>query len=383
MDPYLWIQARPVKPHEHPYDGTGMVGSYGGWTADLCRWVALMLGAASVDRAMMIDAPTHTIATEAPESEGTPTDAAVTMRGVTKRFGEVAALDDLDLNLPRGRISVLLGPNGAGKTTAARVVTGALEPTAGEIEVLGERPGESTRDLRSRCGVVAAKPALYDRLSGYDNMRFAAELYEMGDDADSRIRGEAARFGIDHALDARVGGYSTGMKTRLALARSVLHRPELLLLDEPTSGLDPESSATVLALIREMTAEGTTVVMCTHHLVEAEGLADHVVMMEFGRSLIAGPPDELTESFWPDPLVQLEAADPAELEFIGHEPGVIRVERGLPMRVYVDDHDRIPALIATCVRRGVELRRVDPWRPTLQDLYFRIRADRGTPGEAS
>lgn len=304
--------------------------------------------------------------------------SAVVARAVSKRFGDNVALSSLDLALPKGQISVLLGPNGAGKTTTARMITGALEPSGGEIEVFGERPGESARDLRSRCGVVSAKPALYDQLSGYDNLMFAAELYGVDRDADARIRAEAQRFDIEDALHDKVGGYSTGMKTRLALARSVLHRPDLLLLDEPTSGLDPESSATVLALIREMTSEGTTVVMCTHHLIEAEGLADHVVMMELGRSVLAGAPRELTDTYWPDALVQIEAEDPATLEFLSHEPGVIRVERGLPLRVYLDDRRRIAELIATCVTRGVSLTRVDPWRPSLRDLYFRVRAENGS-----
>jgi ABC-2 type transport system ATP-binding protein len=302
---------------------------------------------------------------------------AVEARGVTKRFGDNEALSSLDLALPKGQISVLLGPNGAGKTTTARMITGALEPNDGEIVVFGEQPGESARSLRARCGVVSAKPALYDRLSGYDNLMFAAELYGVNDGADGKIRAEAARFEIEHALDDKVGGYSTGMKTRLALARSVLHRPDLLLLDEPTSGLDPESAATVLSLIREMTSEGTTVVMCTHHLVEAEGLADHVVMMELGTSVLAGAPRDLTDSYWPDALVQIEAEDPSMLEFLSHEPGVIRVERGLPLRVYLDDYRRVSELVTSCVTHGVSLTRVDPWRPSLQDLYFRVRQENG------
>src|SRR5207248_10590575 len=127
----------------------------------------------------------------------------------------------------------------------------------------------------------------------------AADIWRLGPTAP--IEASAARFGIDEALDLRVGGYSTGMKTRLALARAVLADPELLLLDEPTSGLDPESSHAVLRLIDEMAAEGKTVVMCTHLLLEAEGLADQVVMLEEGRDFIAGAPEELVSRYWPHP----------------------------------------------------------------------------------
>ena len=184
---------------------------------------------------------------------------------------------------------MLLGPNGAGKTTAIRMITGALGPDAGTVRVFGLDPAVDGEEVRRRCGVVSAKPALYDRLSGWDNLAYSAELYGLGrgDVAGDRIREAAARFGIEHALDQQVGGYSTGMKTRLALARSVLHEPELLLFDEPTSGLDPESSYAVLELIREMTADGATVVMCTHLLLEAEGLADQVVVLEDGADLLS------------------------------------------------------------------------------------------------
>ena len=232
--------------------------------------------------------------------------------GSHKAFGPNPALADLDLLVPKGRITVLLGPNGAGKTTAIRIITGALEPDAGHVRTFGCDPGPHGEEVRRRCGVVSAKPALYDRLSGCDNLHYSAELYGLGRDATDKIREAAGRFGIVDALDQQVGGYSTGMKTRLALARSVLHDPDLLLFDEPTSGLDPESSHAVLDLIREMTADGRTVVMCTHLLLEAEGLADQIVVLEAGTDLLHGAQEELTRRYWPNQLVWFDAEDPAE-----------------------------------------------------------------------
>ena len=220
----------------------------------------------------------------------------VDVRNVTRRFGEITALDRLDIAIAPGTISVLLGPNGAGKTTAIRMITGSLTPHEGEVSVFGIDPGgPDGEEVRRRCGVVSAKPSLYDRLSGWDNLRYAAELYGVGKGAkaDTRIKDAAGTFAIDSALDHRVGGYSTGMKTRLALARAVLHDPDLLLLDEPTSGLDPESALAVLELIRGMAGTGRTVLMSTHLLLEAEGLADEIVVMQTGTSLEAGRPDEL------------------------------------------------------------------------------------------
>jgi ABC-2 type transport system ATP-binding protein len=228
--------------------------------------------------------------------------------------------------------------------------------------------------------VVSAKPALYDRLSGLDNLRYSAELYGLGRGraVDGRIAESAARFGIEGALQDQVGGYSTGMKTRLALARSVLHRPELLLYDEPTSGLDPESSHAVLDLIREMTEDGSTVVMCTHLLLEAEGLADQVVVLQDGTDLVAGSPEDLTRRFWPDAIVRLGADDPAALDALATAPGVVGYDRsGLLAEVRLDDVDRVPELVVALTSSGARVTRVEPHEPTLEDLYFAVRQGAG------
>lgn len=302
---------------------------------------------------------------------------------VGHRFGDQPALRDLSFTVPAGRITVLLGPNGAGKTTAFRAITGALVPSQGTVTTFGLDPDHDGHLVRPRCGVVSAKPALYDRMSGHDNLAYAAALYGVEGNPDGRIRDAARRFGILEALDQQVGGYSTGMKTRLALARSILHEPALLLFDEPTSGLDPESSHAVLELIRELTDEGCTVVMCTHLLAEAEGLADHVVMMEGGRDLIAGTPDELTRRFWPHPIVHLAAQDGRILDRVAAWPGVCAYRRDpAGARLELDDLERLPDLIAALVADGARLTRVEPHVPTLEDLYFTIRRQAGGSGGA-
>ena len=288
------------------------------------------------------------------------------------------ALSSLSFEVPRNRITVLLGPNGAGKTTAFRAITGALVPAEGRVTTFGLDPDREGHLVRPRCGVVSANPALYDRLTGYDNLAYSAELYGMTGSLRPTIAAAAQRFGIADALDDAVGGYSTGMKTRLALARSILHRPELLLFDEPTSGLDPESSQAVLELIREMTAEGRTVVMCTHLLSEAEGLADHVVMMEGGTALIAGTPEDLTRQFWPNPIVRLAAEDGQVLDRLSGRPGVAAYRRDPGgARLELDDLSRLPDLVAALVADGARITRVEPHVPTLEDLYFTIRRQAG------
>jgi ABC-2 type transport system ATP-binding protein len=321
-------------------------------------------------------------ATETVPAAGTPSvapmDPTIELAHVSRSFGPNPALTDLSLRVPSGRITVLLGPNGAGKTTAIRMITGALSPDGGTVRVFGLDPAVDGEAVRRRCGVVSAKPSLYDRLSGFDNLAYSAELYGLGrgEAALRLITAAAERFGIDHALAQQAGGYSTGMKTRLALARSVLHQPDLLLFDEPTSGLDPESSIAVLDLIREMTSTGVTVVMCTHLLLEAEGLADQVVVLEGGRDLIAGTPAELTARYWPGAVVRLDAEDPDQLAtvLVG-ATGVLRHDRDGtgPFMVQLDDMARVPDLVAQLARDGVRLTRVEPHSPTLEDLYFAVR----------
>jgi ABC-2 type transport system ATP-binding protein len=311
---------------------------------------------------------------------GTPAAPATTdtvvLDGVHRAFGDNLALAGLSLRVPKGNITVLLGPNGAGKTTAIRVITGALAPDAGTVRVFGLDPAVDGEDIRRRCGVVAAKPALYDRLSGWDNLRYSAQLYGLGRDADDIILQAAERFGIADALGQQVGGYSTGMKSRLALSRSVLHAPDLLLFDEPTSGLDPESSYAVLELIRDMTSTGATVVMCTHLLLEAEGLADEVVMLEDGRDLLSGTPASLTRQFWPGVVVRVDAEDPPQLdEVLRGADGVQTYERGPagPATLQLDDLSRLPDLVFLLAKEGVRVTRIEPHQPTLEDLYFAVR----------
>lgn len=308
-------------------------------------------------------------------------DLVVNVVDVSRWFGDVQALTNLTLKVPQGKITVLLGPNGAGKTTAIRIITGALAANEGHTEVFGLDPATADgQEVRSRCGVVSAKPSLYDRLSGWDNLRYAAELYDLGrgSAADNRIREAANMFAIDASLDLQVGGYSTGMKTRLALARAVLHNPDLLLLDEPTSGLDPESAAAVLELIQEMTTEGRTVLMCTHLLMEAEGLADHIVVMEHGTSLLDGAPDELASRYWPAPIVHLSTELGDDLDFLAKESGVTKYERSVSTaRIELDTIDRVPDLLFSLAQNGARVTKVDPFHPTLEDLYFAVRRGNG------
>jgi ABC-2 type transport system ATP-binding protein len=246
------------------------------------------------------------------------------------------------------------------------------------VRTLGLDPGDDGEgiEVRRRCGVVPARPALYDRLSGTDNLAYAAALFQVEPPrVDERIAEAAGRFGISHALDQKVGGYSTGMRARLALARAVLHEPDLLLLDEPTAGLDPESARAVLGLIDEMAEGGKTVLMCTHLLLEAEGLADQVVVMDHGQAMISGSPRDLTRQFWPAPRVVVDADDPSILDTAQALPFVRGYHRNGVATVELEHETDVPDLVDALVASGARLTRVEPQAPTLEQLYFAIRRE--------
>lgn len=303
---------------------------------------------------------------------------AITFSSVHKSFGEVTALQSVDFAAPIGAVTVLLGPNGAGKTTTVRLTTGALVADFGAVRVLGLNPLEHGDEVRSRVGVVPPKPAFYDQLSGWENLQFAATIFESDE---TNAMDAAKRFGIDHALGQEVGGYSTGMKTRLALARAVIHDPEVLMLDEPTAGLDPESARAVLDLIKEMAGKGRTIVMCTHLLHEAEGIADQVILMDEGNVRTAGKPTDLVRRYMANPIVILDAEDPSDLAFVAQLDGVIGVAHGDSLHVTVDSLDRIPDIVIELVKRGVRPTRVEPVTPTLEDLYFEMQRSHRETGQ--
>ena len=305
-------------------------------------------------------------------------DGAIRFDAVTKTFGAIRAVESLDFVAPFGAVTVLLGPNGAGKTTTVRLTTGALKADRGSIEVLGLHPKVDGDEVRQRIGVVPPKPAFYDQLTGWENLKFAAKIFAA---SETSALDAAERFNISDALQQEVGGYSTGMRTRLALARAVIHDPEVLLLDEPTAGLDPESARSVLALIRELATKGRSIVLCTHLLHEAEGIADHVVLMNEGHAQAAGPPRELANRYIPDPIVLFDAENRQALDQLAGFDGVINTTWNGGVHATLKDLDRLPDLVAGLVEGGARLTRVEPLVPTLEELYFEMQRSHRDPEE--
>jgi len=223
-----------------------------------------------------------------------PAPLAISLRGVVKHYGEIVAVDGLDLDVPVGTCVGLLGPNGAGKSTTMKMLTAQAIADAGSIEVLGHRLPERSKIARAEMGVVPQLDNLDTTLTVEQNLRVFAHLYRLGR-AERRPAIERA-LQIAHLTERRtskVGELSGGMRRRLLIARALVHQPRLLLLDEPTVGLDPQVRQELWALIDALRSEGTSILMSTHYIEEAQRLADSVTIMSHGKAVAIGPPAEL------------------------------------------------------------------------------------------
>jgi lipooligosaccharide transport system ATP-binding protein len=247
-----------------------------------------------------------------------PAGSAIRMRGFAKRFGAITAVDGLDLDVPYGTCIGLLGPNGAGKSTTMKALTAQVIPNAGELEVLGYRLPEDSKQARAQMGVVPQLDNLDVSLTVEQNLLVFAHLYRVP----AAVRTEAVEHALDVALladrrAAKVSELSGGMRRRLLIARALLHGPRLVLLDEPTVGLDPQVRVGLWALIDRMRSEGVSILMSTHYIEEAERLCDEVTIMSHGRAVAVGRPRELIA----------EHAGAEAIEVYGPPLRLIEVER--------------------------------------------------------
>lgn len=299
---------------------------------------------------------------------------------LSRSFGNLVAVDGLDLSVDRGEVFGFLGHNGAGKTTTVRLLNGALIPSSGRIQVLGMNPQQDGPVLRRRTGVLTENPSLEERLTGYENLQIYAALYAVAPDkVDDRVRELLEQFDLLEAAEDQVGTYSKGMKQRLALARALIHDPELLFLDEPTSGLDPVAARSVHELIQRMTASSEhTVFLCTHNLNEAQSLCDRVAVLEHGRLLALGSPAELAQNLSAGTRVMLEIS-PTTIEsafsLVSRSPG-LQVHREGRQMLHIEgaQRDDIPILIKDLCEHGVQIFSVRPEKPTLEDVYFALHS---------
>jgi lipooligosaccharide transport system ATP-binding protein len=253
---------------------------------------------------------------------------AIRLRSVVKHFGSIVAVDGLDLDVPEGTCVGLLGPNGAGKSTTMKMLTAQVIADAGEIEVLGHKLPEASKVARAEMGVVPQLDNLDTTLTVEQNLRVFAHLYRLA----RNERGPAIERALQIAnltgrRTAKVDELSGGMRRRLLIARALVHRPRLLLLDEPTVGLDPQVRQELWALIDALRSEGTSILMSTHYIEEAQRLADTVTIMSHGRAIATGPPAALVTQHAGDEVLEVYGP-PARLAAVEQEAAA----EGLPTR---------------------------------------------------
>ena len=304
---------------------------------------------------------------------------AVLAEGLTKRYGDVVALDGLDLRVPEGTVLGVLGPNGAGKTTAVRVLTTLLRPDSGRAEVAGIDVLTRPNDVRRKIGLSGQYAAVDEYLTGFENLDMVGRLYHLGRrPARERARELLARFRLDEAADRPVKTYSGGMRRRLDLAGALVADPAVLFLDEPTTGLDPRSRGDMWEVITELVAGGTSLLLTTQYMEEAERLADQIIVIDHGRVIAGGTADELKAQVGGERL-ELVIQDAARL---GEAREVLAaVGSG---EAAVDQHTRqltVPVLggssaLVEALRRldaaGIAVQDVGLRRPTLDDVFLTL-----------
>ena len=309
--------------------------------------------------------------------------------GLVKRFGTVTALDGLDLAVPEGTVLALLGPNGAGKTTAVRILTTLLRPDEGTAEVAGVDLRNDPEAVRRRIGLSGQYAAVDEYLTGFENLEMVGRLYRLGK-ANARRRANELleRFSLADAGDRPVKTYSGGMRRRLDLAGALVAEPPVLFLDEPTTGLDPRSRNELWDVIRELVRGGTTLLLTTQYLEEADRLADDILVIDQGRAIAQGTADELKGRVGGErvEVVVETAADVARAELVLDELGVGDIQSETQSRRITAPVTGGAAALETALHRlrasGVQIVEIGLRRPTLDDVFLALTGHGCEPAAA-
>jgi lipooligosaccharide transport system ATP-binding protein len=309
--------------------------------------------------------------------------AVIECRGVGKRFGARAAVDDLHLEVPAGLCFGLLGPNGAGKTTTLRMIYGVTPPSAGSVRVFGMDVARETRAVRARLGVTLQENALIEPLTPVENLRVFARYHLLPRaETETRIEEILGFLELRSHAGVPVARLSGGFKRRLAIGLSLLSRPELLILDEPTTGLDPAVRLALWQRVRELRAGGTSILLTTHYMDEAERLCDRLAIMADGRLRAEGEPARLIREVLARETLEIDLPASEEASLLGELARVPRVRNGHRLALYVDD---AAALLETLRHRRPETPGVQHGaivRPTnLEDVFLRLTGDRLESGD--
>jgi ABC-2 type transport system ATP-binding protein len=306
---------------------------------------------------------------------------AIETEQLTRSFGSLVAVDNLTLSIPTGNVFGFLGPNGAGKTTTIRMLSALIAPSSGSAMVAGYKIGTENKAIRRSVGLLTETPGLYDRLSALENLVFFGQLYDLeASRANQQAEHYLRELDLWERRNEKVGGFSKGMRQKLAIARALLHEPPVVFLDEPTSGLDPEAARTVLNFVKTLRSEGRTIILTTHILPEADELCDIICI--FKTKLIRmDTPDGLRAGLFGrgvEVRLTSEASNfvstAKTLSFVKN----VMASNGI-LSVELDDPDeQSPALIQALIAAGAQIRSVQPTSHSLEDVYMRLVGSKNT-----
>ena len=298
------------------------------------------------------------------------TETVIETRALTKKFGDRAAVDGVDLVVPAGVAFGFLGPNGAGKTTMIRTLLGLTRASSGDVSLLGLPQPAKRVEALARVGAIVEEPRFHPHLTGRENLKIVAAARDAS--ADGRIDESLARVGLAHRADDRVKTYSLGMRQRLGIARCLLADPALLILDEPMNGLDPAGILEMRHLIRAFVDEGRTVFLSSHLLDEVEKTCDQVAIVDRGRVILQGAVGEIAASG--DPTVLIDVDDPqAARRLFGDNPRVTKIEEeGHELRLTLADGLTPAEVNRELVGAGLAVSRLEPARATLEENFLAV-----------